>query len=76
MSIPKLEEEICEHLQQLPLEQQQQVLTFVRALIATRIRGVPGQTLLRFAGAIDASDLATMAQAIEEGCEHIHAKDW
>jgi len=56
----------------LTVEQQQQVLGFVRALAATRVRGVPGQTLLRFAGAIDASDLTTMAQAIEEGCEHIH----
>jgi hypothetical protein len=76
MSIPKLEEEIYEHLQQLSLEQQQQVLEFVRALGATRVRGVPGQTLLRFAGAINSSNLTTMAQAIEEGCEHIHAEDW
>jgi hypothetical protein len=76
MSIPKLEEEICEHLQQLSLEQQQQVLGFVRALVATRVRGVPGQTLLRFAGAIDTSDLLSMAQAVEEGCEQIHAEDW
>jgi hypothetical protein len=76
MSIPKLEEEIYVHLQQLSLEQQQQVLGFVRTLGATRVRGVPGQTLLRFAGAIDASDLATMTQAVEEGCEHIHDEDW
>jgi hypothetical protein len=32
--------------------------------------------LLRFAGAIDASDLATMAQAIEDGCEQVHGEDW
>ena len=76
MRIPNLEEEICAHLQQLSLEQQQQILGFVRALVATRVRGVPGQTLLRFAGAIDASDLLSMAQAIEEGCEHVHAEDW
>ena len=76
MSIPNLEEEICEHLQQLSVEQQQQVLGFVRALAATRVRGVPGQTILRFVGAIDTSDLTTMAQAIQEGCEHIHAEDW
>jgi hypothetical protein len=76
MSSLNLEEEIYEHLQQLSLEQQQQVLGFVHALVATRVRGVPGQALLHFAGAIDASDLTTMAQAIEEGCEHIHAEDW
>jgi hypothetical protein len=76
MNIPNLEEEICRHLRQLSREQQQQVLGYVRALVATRARGVPGQILLCFAGMIDASDLISMAQAIEEGCEHIHAKDW
>jgi hypothetical protein len=76
MIIPKLEEEICEYLQQLPLVQQRHVLKFVRALVAAQVRGVPGQSLLRFAGTIDASDLATIAQAIEDGCEHIHGEDW
>ena len=76
MRIPNLEEEICAHLQQLSLEQQQHVLGFVRALVATRVHGVPGQTLLRFAGTLDAGDLLSMAQAIEEGCEHIHAENW
>jgi hypothetical protein len=59
-------------LHQLPLEQQRHVLEFVRALVAAQVRGVPGQSLLRFAGTFDASDLATMAQAIENECEHIY----
>jgi hypothetical protein len=76
MIIPKLETEICEYLQQLPLEQQRHVLEFVRALVAAQVRGVPGQSLLRFAGTIDARDLVMMAQEIEDGCEHIHGEDW
>jgi hypothetical protein len=76
MIVPKLETEICEYLHQLSLEQQHHVLEFVRALVAAQVRGVPGQSLLRFAGTIDASDLATMAQAIDDGCEHIHGEDW
>jgi hypothetical protein len=76
MSTSTLETEICAQLQQLPLEQQRHVLEFVRALVAARVRGVPGQALLRFAGVIDASDLATMAQAIEDGCEQVHGEDW
>jgi hypothetical protein len=76
MIVPKLETEICEYLHQLPLEKQRHVLEFVRALAAAQVRGVPGQALLRFAGAIDASDLATMAQAIENGCEQVHGEDW
>jgi hypothetical protein len=76
MLTPELETEICAYLHQLPFEQQRHVLEFLRALVAVRVRGVPVQALLRFAGTIDASDLATMAQAIEEGCEQIHGEDW
>jgi hypothetical protein len=76
MSTSTLETEIFAQLQQLPLEQQRHVLEFVRALVAARVRGVPGRALLRFAGAIEASDLATMAQVIEDGCEQIHGEDW
>ncbi len=76
MVTSKLETEICEYLHQLPLEQQRQVLAFVRTLAAAQMKGIPGQALLRFAGTIDASDLATMSQAIEDGCEQVHADDW
>ena len=76
MIVPTLETEICSYLHRLPLEQQRHVLEFVRALAAAPVRGVPGQALLRFAGAIDASDLMTMAQAIEDGCERVHGEDW
>jgi hypothetical protein len=76
MIVPKLEIEICEYLHHLPPEQQRHVLEFVRALVAAQVRGVPGQSLLRFSGTIDASDLVMMAQEIEDGCEHIHGEDW
>ncbi len=76
MIIPALETEICAYLHQLPLEQQRHVLEFVRALVAVRVRGVPGQALRRFAGTIDASDLTTMAQAIEDDCEQVCGEDW
>jgi len=76
MIVPKLETEICEYLHQLPFEQQRHVLEFVRVLVTAQVRGVPGQALLRFAGVIDASDLATMAQAIEDGCEQVNGEDW
>jgi len=35
------------------LEQQRQVLQFARALATVKVRGVPGQNLLHFAGTID-----------------------
>ena len=76
MMNPTLETEIREQLSQLPLEQQRQVLEFARALVATRVRGVPGHALLRFAGLVEADDLAAMKQAIEEDCEQVHPNEW
>lgn len=75
MNAPTLEAEICAQIQQLPVEQQRQVLAFVRALMAAQVQRVPGKALLSFAGAIDAWDLVLMAQAIEEGCEHVHGEE-
>jgi hypothetical protein len=76
MIVPKLETEICEYLHQWPLEQQRHVLELVRALAAAQVRGVPGQALLRFAGTLQASALAAMAQAIEDGCEQVHGENY
>ena len=76
MTPPTLETEIREQLAQLPLEQRRQVVEFARALVTARVRGVPGQTLLQFAGTIDAEDLAAMTQAIEEGCEQVQSDEW
>jgi hypothetical protein len=73
---PSLDQAILEQLHHLAFEQQRQVLDFTRALASTRIHGVPGQALLRFAGAIDAGDLTTMAQTIEEGCEKVNLDEW
>jgi hypothetical protein len=76
MTVPELETEIRAYWHRLPPEQQRHVLEFVRALVAEQVRGVSGQSLLRFAGTIDANDLTMMAQVIEDGCEHIHGEDW
>ncbi len=76
MTRPTLETEIREQLSRLPLEQLRQVLEFTRALTMARAHGVPGQTLLRFAGLIDADDLGTMQQAIKEDCGQIQSNEW
>ena len=76
MSHTTLETAIQEQLVQLSFEQQRQVLEFARALVIARAHGVPGQTLLRFAGLIEADDLVTMQQAIKEDCEQIQPNEW
>jgi hypothetical protein len=72
---PTLEQSLHEQLEQLPLEQQDQVLEFARHLAVAGVRGVPGRTLLSFGGTIEEGDLATMTQAIEEGCEAIYPNE-
>ncbi len=42
----------------------------------SRVRGVPGRELLRFAGTIEPDDLILMEKAIEEGCEQVDADEW
>ena len=76
MSYTTLETAIQEQLVQLSFEQQRQVLEFARALVIARAHGVPGRTLLRFAGLIEADDLVTMQQAIKEDCEQIQPNEW
>lgn len=71
-----LESEIREQLSHLPLEQQRQVLEFARALVTARVRGVPGQALLQFAGLMEPDDLTLMKQAIEDDCEQVQPNEW
>ena len=76
MSNQSIEREVVAQLGKLPLEKQQQVLYFARALAGANQRGVPGQDLLRFAGTIEVSDLQAMSRAIEEGCEKVNQNEW
>lgn len=68
--------DIHEQIERLPIEQQRQVLEFVRVLAAARIHGVPGQNLLRFADTIDHEDLMIIEQTIKEGCEKVNLDEW
>jgi hypothetical protein len=76
MSSSSFEQELLGEFSTLAPGQQQKVLEYVRALKTSKPRGVPGIALLKFAGMIDAQDLQSMAQAIEEGCEQVHPNDW
>ena len=61
--------EIMDELFSLSLEQQHQVLRFVRSLKLPA--GTEGRSLLRFAGCINPTDLKEMEAAIEDGCERV-----
>ena len=57
-------------------EERRQVLDFARTLATCKRGGTPGESLIRFGGAINAADLAIMADAIEEGCEQVNPDEW
>jgi hypothetical protein len=70
-------EEVIEQLKTLPEELQLRVLEFSRALAKSAPHsGIPGQQLLRFAGAISLDDTTLMSEAIEEGCERVDTNEW
>jgi hypothetical protein len=69
-------QEILRELAQLPTDQQQEVLEYVRALSARRPRGVEGKSLLKFTGTVPQDDLSLMRQAIAEACEHVDGDEW
>jgi hypothetical protein len=69
-------EEVVEQLKGMPQQLQWQVLEFVRTLGNAKVRGTPGQQLLRFAGSIPADDLQSMREAIEQDCEQVDVNEW
>lgn len=75
MTLTTLEHEILTQLHLLALPKQREVLAFVRNLAAKPI-GVPGNTLLAFAGTIDRHDLDTLRQAIDNDYEQVDMHKW
>jgi hypothetical protein len=67
---------VIEQMKALPYEMQWRVLEFTRALALSSPRGVAGNQLLRFAGAVAMDDLDLMREAIEQGCERVDADEW
>ena len=59
-------DQVIEQLKIMPQDLQYQVLEFARNLTNSKITGVPGKQLLRFAGSIPKEDLQLMSEAIEQ----------
>lgn len=68
-------ERVVEQLKIMPQNLQQQVLEFTLAL-AGSTKGVPGEQLLPFAGAIPPDDIQLMREAIEQDCEQVDTSEW
>jgi hypothetical protein len=71
-----ISEQIFEQLKILPQDLQHQVLEFARNLTNSKIKGVPGKELLKFAGSIPKEDLQVMSEAIKQDCDKVDVNEW
>ena len=76
MAVSTVKEEICAEVDLLSPTDQHRVLDLAKSLARNRPVGVPGRSLLRFAGTIAPADLDAMRRAIEEDCERIDENGW
>ena len=61
-----ISDQVIEQLKIMPQDLQYQVLEFARNLTNSKIKGVPGKQLLRFAGSIPKEDLQLLSEAIAQ----------
>jgi hypothetical protein len=76
MEPQNIEQKLQAVITRLAPAQQLQVYEYAARLAGTERRGVPGQSLLQFAGAIPVEELALMTQAIQAGCEKVDLDEW
>ncbi|UUO13669.1 MULTISPECIES: hypothetical protein [Aphanizomenonaceae] len=71
-----ISDQIIQQLNIIPQDLQYQVLEFARNLTKSKIKGVPGKELLKFAGSIPKEDLQLMSEAIKQDCEKVDFDEW
>lgn len=69
-------EQVIEELKVMPQDLQYLVLEFARNLTSSKVPGVPGKELIRFAGSIPKEDLQLMSEAIEQDCGQVDTNEW
>jgi hypothetical protein len=72
----RIEKALHEQITRLGDEEQLRVLEFARSLSASPGKGAAGQTLVRFAGAIEKGDIMIIGTTIDDGCETVNSNEW
>ena len=75
MASKAFENEFLRNLELLTKEQQNKVITYIRAL-SKRTKSNNQQALLQFAGSLKPKDIQEIMSAIEEGCEKVDKNEW
>jgi hypothetical protein len=76
MADSSFQSELLKGVDQLPPALQRRVLDYVRALADSTPQGVPGDTLLQFAGIMTPAEADEFLRGIEEDCEKVDPHDW
>lgn len=78
MKTATLTTEIISEIKVLPLNLKSQVLNFIRFIKKdeTNQGGIPGKSLLKYAGCINKRDLKKMDEAIKDVCEKVDLNEW
>jgi hypothetical protein len=75
MASKAFENEFLKNLELLTKQQQNKVITYVKALLK-RTKFNSQQALLQFAGGLKSKDVEEIRAAIEAGCENIDKNEW
>lgn len=75
MASKAFETEFLKNLDLLSKEQQNKVITYIQTLLK-RSKTNNHQTLLKFAGTLNAKEAQEIGSAIEAGCENIDRNEW
>lgn len=73
---PSAKDVLIREIARLDEADRERVLAYARSLAGKAPRGVPGGSLLPFAGSVPASDMAEIEAAIDEGCEQVNPGGW
>lgn len=75
MASKTFENEFLKDLDLLSKEQQNKVISYVKALLK-RTKASQHNGLLQFAGSLNPKDVQEISSAIEAGCESIDKNEW
>ena len=68
--------QVTNQLETLSDEQLNPVLEFIQSLKQSKRHGIPGNKLMKFAGAIPSEDAEQMLQTIEQDCRKVDINEW
>lgn len=76
MNTQSIEQAISGYLKKLNTDEQRKILEFARALNLSKLKGIHGKELIKFASLINKDDLNLMKDAIETECEKVNENEW